>query len=418
MFGDLTSQIRALTARDQALRAEAASASQRSTAAVLSNEPLKGSNGAPPTTDLRSSQIPPIAISKTVLRLNESQQTNLKTAISDDISKLIVELNNRVAIDPKTDELNEEIAAINETLTAKRQALALASSTPTEVTSAGAESFANTANPYFLICGSTLWARSDPVKWAEIFAKNKDKLVSLGRSVGMIEVGNRLAGTGFVVGQSHVLTNLHVVKLIADFDKKTGRWVLQPDAKITFDVEYPLGDESGCTNPNKKRSYFINAVHSFPKNNGDDIAVLLTSVDKDFPPLIEVGTRASEKYAGNMIVGVLGYPGPPSDMTIAEQIQFFSTPTASNPQFVYKRLSGGYTGDQRVGTDGMFVHKANTAGGSSGALVIDLAEGEVVGIHVEGYNRFNDVMGYNRALTGEHIRRLLTTAGLLTKAAN
>ena len=117
-----------------------------------------------------------------------------------------------------------------------------------------------------------------------------------------------------------------------------------------------------------------------------------------------------------MLVAVLGYPGPPRDMTVTEQIDFFSGPSTKAPQFVFKRLSGGFVGDEVVTVDGKFVHKANTAGGNSGSPIFDLEDGSVVGIHVEGQDRFDDVLGYNRGLTGERVRALLVRAGLASQA--
>lgn len=364
-------------------------------------------------TELRSSEVPPVSISKTVQRLSPEEQMRLITAINDDLRSLDEELHARLAMEPRTKEIEADISGLNDAITAKRQALELARAAETRVSNAGAESFAAVSNPYFLICGDMLWARSDPLKWEDQIVKIKDRLLAVGRSVGMIELDKRHIGTGFVVGDKYVVTNLHVVREIADFNEKTRRWSVRTGATISFDVEYALGTELKCDKPPRpKRTYYVTAVHSVPKEGQGDVAVLMTSRDNGYPAPLEVKTRPNASYKAKMIVAVLGYPGPPRDMTIAEQISFFTGPDTQAPQFVYKRVSGGYTGDELVTTDGMFVHKANTAGGNSGSPVIDLADGSVVGIHVEGRDRYNDVMGYNRGLTGEHVRALLVKAGL------
>jgi hypothetical protein len=148
--------------------------------------------------------------------------------------------------------------------------------------------------------------------------------------------------------------------------------------------------------------------------NADDLAILLTSSDENFPPKIEFGRRKPQDYASKMIVAVIGYPGDPEDMTVPEKNQFFHTPITKTPQFGYKRLSGGNTGAKAGPPDGLFVHDANTAGGSSGSPVFDLKDATPVGLHVKGHDRFpgTDILGYNEALTSERVIKLLTDSGL------
>lgn len=398
--------------RRQALLNETISLVEPASAILISGS-IKTPTAALQHTELRASNIPPVALSKTVQRLSPDQQISLMKSISDEISLLNEELAKRLAMEPKTPDINIEIAEINESITAKRQSFDFTRAAITPMSNAAAESFAAEANPFFLICGSSFWARKDTLNWAELVKKNQDKIISVGRSVGMVELNNKLIGTAFVVGKSHVLTNLHVTRDIADYDEKKKLWIMRSGAKISFDVEYPLGNEYNCPTANVKRTYYINGVFLTPSNMKDDIAILLTSSDENYPSQLEVKTRPNDSYVSNMLVAVLGYPGPPRDMTIAEQISFFTGPTTGTPQFVYKRISGGYTGDEIVDSDGMFVHKANTARGSSGSPILDLADGSVVGIHVEGSdrNRFNDVLGYNRGLIGERVRTLLIKAG-------
>ena len=99
-------------------------------------------------------------------------------------------------------------------------------------------------------------------------------------------------------------------------------------------------------------------------------------------------------------------------MTIAEQIEFFHTPITKTPQFGYKRLSEGFTGSRAVTSNGLFVHKANTAGGNSGSPVFNIEDATLVGLHVQGHNRFLNQLGYNEALTSERVIMLLTVSGL------
>jgi V8-like Glu-specific endopeptidase len=375
--------------------------------------PLAGSNGDAPKTMLRTSDIPPVALSKTLQRLTDKERVAIYDNISSEIGALTEQLQERLAIENKSKEVNDEIAALNSSLSAKQQAREFTLGNVTNVSNAAAESFAAVGNPYFLMCGDVLWARADPLKWLDQLAPRKDVFIRAGRSVGLLTLAERPAGTAFVVGTNHIVTNLHVVKLIADLDPVKKIWKMKPNVKVTFDVEYPLGADAACPSANPPRSYYVNGVFAVPpKEAEDDIAILITSSDNNFPAALAVKKRPEASYSGNLMVAVIGYPGPPADMTAAEQIQFFSTPVTLSPQFPYKRLSEGFTGDQKVTSDGFFVHKANTAGGNSGSPIFDLSNGEVVGIHVEGNNRFNDVMGYNRGLIGDRILKLLARGGL------
>lgn len=117
-------------------------------------------------------------------------------------------------------------------------------------------------------------------------------------------------------------------------------------------------------------------------------------------------------YSGNMTIAVIGYPGQPVDMTIAEVMQFFRTPVTTSPQFGYKRLSEGFTADDPVTEAGIFRHKANTSGGNSGSPIFDLKDASVVGLHSSGYSRNDSQMGINLALTSERVLASLRASGI------
>ena len=376
--------------------------------------PLFGANGNAPTTELRPSDIPPVSLSKTLIRLSDKQRIDISVSIQDEISKLTLQLNTLLALEDKPDTVLQEIDELNNTLSTKRQARDFTLGNETVVSNAAAESFAATGNPYFLICGNALWTRNDPLRWIDMVAPQRAILIDAGRSVGLLTVKDRPAGTAFVVGKSHIITNLHVLKLIAEFDSKTKAWTMLPDVKVKFNLEYPLGNAYSCPNNPTPKTYYVNGVFAVPTGGSkDDLAVLITSTDEQFPKPLKVKQRTAKQYAGNMVIAIIGYPGPPEDMTAAEQVQFFSSPDKEEvPQFTYKRLSGGFTGDELVTSDGFFVHKANTAGGNSGSPIFDLKDGDVVGIHVAGSSRFNSVMGYNQGLVGERIIQLLKKVGL------
>ena len=410
LFGELANEVLKNQIASQVMATELAQAG-KPIADAPAGIPLLNSNGARTVSATRAISTPPTSLTKTLQKHSEATRSAVAESIASEIKLLTEQLNIRLASPNKTPTLNTEIDAINQALSAKREAYEFTQGTSTTLTNAGAESFAALNNPYFLVCGEALWAPKDPVRWIDQLEPKKSKLISVGRSVGLIMLGNRPAGTGFVVGANHVLTNMHVVKMLADFDPAKKIWIMRNDAKIMFDVEYPIGPEQNCPKPYQQRTYFVNGVYA-ESQVGDDIAILLTSKDPQFPAALPVSSRTNIQYQGNIIVAVIGYPGPPSDMTVAEQIEFFHTPKAATPQFPYKRLSEGYTGDEPVTDGGYFFHKANTAGGNSGSPIVDLSDGAVVGIHVKGKDRLEDVLGYNLALTGQRVQDLLRSAGL------
>lgn len=364
-----------------------------------------------PAKEVRDESVPPVSLSKIIQGQTDTQRSVVAASMEDDIGKLQLELDKRLNEPEKTPDILNEIDALNKALTAKRQARDFTLGNQTQLSNAAAESYAALNNPYFLICRDVIWAPKDPLQWSARIQAKQPEILKAGRSVGMISLNGALVGTAFVVGDNQVITNLHVLKDIANFDAASKRWIFKQNVRLQFDVEYPLGAEVGCPSAQQTRTYFVNGVWALPKNK-DDMAILLTSKDEFYPPRLTVKTRPPATYSGNMVVAILGYPGLPADMTVTEQMEYFRTVDRVVPQYPFKRVSAGYTGSELVTADGVFTHRANTAGGNSGSPVLDLNDGSVVGIHMQGYNRFNDVMGYNQAITSERVIQLLKLAGL------
>lgn len=292
------------------------------------------------------------SISAGVRVIRERQTPEERVRIAEDIKNQIQQLEsllNQHLAQKKglTPEIAKEINALNEinalieALDAKREAYAFARGDVDRISPAAGKSYVAISNPLFLMCGNKYWAPKDSPRWLDQISPVGDKLADHGRSVGLLSVGDRPEGTGVVVGPHHILTNKHVVRTLADYNDSTHSWTIRKDVTVTFDKEYSLGSPY-CPSPNTPRTYYVNRVHSVAEN-GDDLAILLTSPDKDFPPKIEFGRRKPQDYARKMTVAVIGYPGDPEkDMTDWEKTEFFRTPITKTPQFSYKRLSGGH----------------------------------------------------------------------------
>lgn len=412
------------------LRAAALESSQR---AVLMNQvnvpvisavkdvsvPVSG------TVKIVDTQKQPVGVSPTILiERRENQTATQRQAAAGALAREIEELNKqlaqRLAIVPRNADLQLEIEALNTAITTKRQALEFQRGLGTTLSKAAAESFVHRSNPYFLICQEQLWAPKDPNMWIDVIAPVRKQVVAVGRSVGLITRNGNQIGTAFVVGSNHVATNFHVLRDIADRDETSKIWIMRSGIEITFDLEHPFGKKDNCETARAPKRYFVNAVFAVPNCGAEDpqcekndVAVLLTSADKEFPPKVNLQVRPPEKYQGNMSVGVIGYPGPPNDMTVIEQREFFRTPSTLTAQFPFKRISSGDTSSTiPASVDGYFIHKANTSPGNSGSPIVDLADGALVGMHRAGHDRSGNNLFFNEAITSLKIRQLLEKVGL------
>ena len=351
------------------------------------------------------------ATREAVNRQTVDDRQKLVSDLTSQIAKLKEELNSEIAKRPRN---TDRIKQINDSLAVKQQAYDLASGDSDKGSPAAAESYTNTSNPYFLMCGHSYWAPKDTLKWSDKLKKTGQRLNTIGRSVGLIYLDDRPIGTGFVVQPGYIMTNKHVLEALA-YPNGTNWTFRGKVATIRFDREFDIGQANGCDTPNPQRTYRITLVYETAKGSkrGDDLAILLTGTDDSYPPKLSFSKREPVAYFANMTVAVIGYPGVPRDMTVLEQEEFFSTPTSRVPRFFYKRISGGYTGENQVTEDGVFTHLANTSGGNSGSPIIDLSDGTVVGVHVWGYDRFLDEMGYNLGIVSNKAIAFLVDSGLL-----
>jgi hypothetical protein len=345
---------------------------------------------------------------------------------TDATTKVINELQARIQqirqIKPQTKETTAAIQENNKLITDQNHLLEVLSGSSQSVTDGVAEAFANVTHPYFTTCGQVWWTPDDPTRWEAKLSPVKANLLSIGRSVGVIWLAGLPIGTGFVVGRApgtgYVITNRHVVERIADpVDKEKSQWQVKPLATIRFDVEWPLGPLLGCPSPNNERRYTINAVFAVAEDKDDDLGILITSEDSNFPPDLSplVVHRENISYVGNMSIAVVGYPQDTRDMTQAEKEQAFRTPTNIVPQFGFRRINGGYTQNVKVSPLGEFAHDANTTGGNSGSPIVDLADGKIVGVHYCSLPRLQaaELPGHNFGLTSDRILKLLFQSNLI-----
>ena len=194
-------------------------------------------------------------------------------------------------------------------------------------------------------------------------------------------------GTGFLVGDGLLMTNRHVAEEFVDGVGRMG-------VRLSTGAE-PLVDflqEHG----NRKTQVFqitdVVMVHPYW-----DMALLKLGDLPDDHPHLKLTTRQPDDMLGRDIV-VIGYPARDEERNSARvQRQVFGE------IYDVKRLQPGKIGGSGA-TAGQtrllypsyeqdvsaMLHNASTLGGNSGSVILDVATGEVLGLHFAGeYLRFN-----------------------------
>ncbi len=220
------------------------------------------------------------------------------------------------------------------------------------------------------------------------------------KSVGRIDVNGVHAGTGFVAGPAHVLTNRHVVETLAaavPSHNDPDRWVLEGEATINFD---PAGVDP-------ERRFRITEViftgrqriHGSPIDfNKLDMAVLRVEAGNDSGPLPEplpISTDPTFTTQGDELF-VIGYPARPVSVPLDDEglprldvVERLNELFGLNYSMQY--MSPGMVLDSTATLADnprkwVFSHDATSLGGSSGSCVFTFdREFLVSGLHFAGH---------------------------------
>jgi endonuclease G len=195
------------------------------------------------------------------------------------------------------------------------------------------------------------------------------------RAVGRLEApGVLYAGSAFLVAPDLLMTNRHVA---IQFAQGLGRKVqFQPGLSSQIDFYRELGSDQSL-NLSIER---VEMIHPYW-----DMAILrVAGVPSDRKPLM-LAAQAPKDLANCKVV-VIGYPGfdPNGDQEYQQvQARIF------RGNYYVKRFQPGHLREiasiksysQQVDA---LTHDCSTLGGNSGSAVIDLATGQVVGLHFAG----------------------------------
>ena len=201
-------------------------------------------------------------------------------------------------------------------------------------------------------------------------------------SVGRIEVDNNpdftWLGTGWLIGDDVVVTNRHVASEFAalsvtaagrSFVFKRG-W---PDRNTRMAARVDFRRELRNNSP---RAFRVCDVLHIEDDDGPDFAFLQVESPGSSGPL-SPKLHPSDKPAEAMeYVATIGYPA--ADSRIPEQELMNRL---FGDKYNVKRLSPGQV--IRLDND-LVMHDCSTLGGNSGSPIVDLATGDVLGLHFSG----------------------------------
>ncbi|MEL6104392.1 MAG: trypsin-like peptidase domain-containing protein [Planctomycetota bacterium] len=216
-----------------------------------------------------------------------------------------------------------------------------------------------------------------PSPWKHLGqSDHQSKLLKAIPSIGRIELPNHpkapFGGTGFVVAPHLIMTNRHVAELFA-----TGTGVRQLAFRPNLSAAVDFRREVIPTTPDLVSVKRVAMIHPYW-----DMALLEVDGTLDRTPLT-LSTRHPDELREKEIA-IIGYPARDSRNKDEElQNRIFGK------VFNVKRLQPGKIKTRRDlrsfgKTVSAMTHDSSTLGGNSGSAVIDIASGDVVGLHFAG----------------------------------
>lgn len=201
-------------------------------------------------------------------------------------------------------------------------------------------------------------------------------------AVGRVEVDNHpdftWVGTGWLIADDILVTNRHVAEEFATLSLTAGgrSFVFKrgwPDRTVRMAARVDFRRELRNNSP---RAFAVKEVLHIEDDDGPDFAFLKVErggAGGGLSPFLRAATSppAAEQY-----VATIGYPA--ADSRLPEQDLMNRL---FGDKYNVKRLAPGQL--QRA-TGGLVLHDCSTLGGNSGSPIVDLATGQVVGLHFSG----------------------------------
>jgi len=230
-------------------------------------------------------------------------------------------------------------------------------------------------------------------------------------SVGRIEFMNhptkRWGGTGWIISDSIIITNRHVVedfayKDVGDYHFLSDFRGTKIKARIDFREEHQISTEESFEVEIKEVLFMEDKNNTLP-----DIAILKLTNHGSLPEPIPISKNS---YSDGHDIAIIGYPandiGGYGDGEAAARI--------FGDIFDVKRLSPGKVRIYDKHDDTwFFTHDATTLRGNSGSVVLDLETGRAIGMHFRGH--FHEA---NYAIKGNILLDYIAKAHLIVPVKN
>ena len=195
--------------------------------------------------------------------------------------------------------------------------------------------------------------------------------------VGRVEVENHPSvtwlGTCWVVDDDLLMTNRHVAEEFAA--RSEGRFVFRhgvAGSRMKADVDF----KEGLNSPDPRRFRVLDIAY-IEADDGPDMALLRVQTRSDAGLDLTAKLKLSAKAAAEkQFVATVGYPAADSRVPDQDLVR-----RLFGDVYNVKRLAPGQLLKPR---DGVVLHDCSTLGGNSGSPIVDLASGEVVGLHFSG----------------------------------
>ncbi len=211
--------------------------------------------------------------------------------------------------------------------------------------------------------------------WRNVLRLHRTNVENAIARVGRIELHNHFsfdwAGTGWIIADDIVVTNRHVAELFSTPDGSGGFAFASNVVGATYGAQVDFREEFQIPVAQEIR---VDEILYVAGADEPDIALLKIASDQALPDPLPLSDVA---VADRQEIGVIGYPAFDSRNGLDDMRRLF--------QDIYdvKRLAPGKVSFPTP-NEHYFVHDCTTLGGSSGSVVVDLASGQVVGLHFAG----------------------------------
>jgi endonuclease G, mitochondrial len=230
-----------------------------------------------------------------------------------------------------------------------------------------------TRRPAIIVAKGTI--TSAPSPWRELREPvNLRRIERAIAAVGRVElIGHHepYGGTAFVVGSNLLMTNRHVARIFSEGAGQRMRFIDGMGAAMDFARER-VDRGSGRSLPVAR----VVLAHPYW-----DMALL--SVEGVSSPPLKLRPIESAESKGRKVV-VIGHPARDDSNPVMVMHRVFGD------RFGIKRVAPGHSMGAREHDSGertvtALAHDSSTLGGNSGSLVLDLATGDVIGLHFAGH---------------------------------